>query len=187
IGSSPGAADMKFAVNGVEVTSGVTNNNDGTWTYAWPLASLVDGNYTIGATAVDALGNRSQPLTIQVKLARGAPLTPQNVIGGYNYVNPTGNGNGGSQVVELAWDANPEGSVTGYEVLRGATSVCGGQTSLATACIDTSPPSSGTTVYTVKTWYRDANNVAQSVSTTYSVTAPGAGSLPTTYGLVSSR
>src|SRR5205085_2751126 len=52
IGSAPGAADMKFSVNGVEVTTGVTNNNDGTWTYAWPLASLVDGNYTISATAV---------------------------------------------------------------------------------------------------------------------------------------
>src|SRR5438270_2836189 len=186
-GIAQGAADMKFSVNGVEVTSGVTNQGGGTWDFDWQFAGLVDGTYTIGATVVDALGNRSQPLTIQVKLARGAPLTPQNVIGGYNYVNPTGNGNGGSQVVELAWDANPEGSVTGYEVLRGATSVCGGQTSQATACIDTSPPSSGTTVYTVKTWYRDANNVAQSVSTTYSVTAPGAGALPTTYGLVSSR
>src|SRR5207244_3484671 len=28
-----GAADMKFSVNGVEVTSGVTNNNDGTWDF----------------------------------------------------------------------------------------------------------------------------------------------------------
>src|SRR5205807_3946022 len=112
--------------------------------------------YTIGATAVDALGNRSQPLTQQVKLARGAPLTPQNVIGGYNYVNPTGPANGGSLVVELQWDAGSEGSITGYEVLRGATSVCGGQTSLANTCIDTAAPSSGTTAYTVKTWYQDS-------------------------------
>jgi hypothetical protein len=108
------------------------------------------------------------------------------VVGGYNFVNPTGVGNGGYQVVELQWDANPEGSVTGYEVLRGATSVCGGQTNLANSCLDSSPPTtSGTvTTYTVKTWYRDANNAYQSVSTNYSVTAPGT-PIPTQYWLAS--
>src|SRR5436309_722722 len=85
IGTAPGAADMKFAVNGVEATSGVTNNNDGTWTYAWPLTGLNDGNYTVTATAVDALGNRSRPLSQQVKLARGSTLAPQNIQAGYNY------------------------------------------------------------------------------------------------------
>ena len=175
LGTSIGAADMKFSVNGIEVTSGVTNNNNGTWTYVWPIASLTDATYTIGAVAVDALGNRSQAVTVQVKLARSSTLTPQNVVGGYNYVNPTGaSGNppAGSLVVELEWDANPEGSVTGYEVLRGATSVCGGQTSLKNSCIDTSPPTSGTTAYTVKTWYRDAAGAMQFVSTNYNVTAP---------------
>jgi Tfp pilus assembly protein PilV len=181
-----GAADMKFSVNGVEVTSGVVNQGGGTWDFDWQIAGLLDGTYTIGATAIDALGNRGQPLTIQVRLARGAPLTAQSLVGGYNYVNPTGNGNGGSLVVELDWDANGEGSVTGYEVLRGATSVCGGQTSTATACIDTSPPTTGTTVYTVKTWYRDASNNMQSTSTTYSVTAPPA-NLGNLWGVVNTQ
>jgi Tfp pilus assembly protein PilV len=170
--TAAGAADMKFSVNGVEVTSGVTNNGNGTWDFNWQIAALVDGTYTIGATAVDALGNRGQQITLQVRLARGAPVTAQNVVGGYNYVGPPGVGNGGSQVVELAWDSNPEGSVTGYEVLKGATTVCGGQTSLATTCMDTSPAASGTTAYTVKTWYRDATDAMQSVTTSYSVTAP---------------
>jgi prepilin-type N-terminal cleavage/methylation domain-containing protein len=183
LGTSVGAADMKFSVNGVEVTSGVVNNNNGTWTYTWPIAALTDGNYTIGAVAVDALGNRSQPYTIQVTLARSSTLVPQNVAGGYNYVNPTGaSGNPppGALVVELQWDANPEGSVTGYEVLRGATSVCGGQSSLANSCIDTSPPTTGSTTYTVKTWYLNAAGTPQSVSTNYNVTAPAA-TVPTTY------
>jgi Tfp pilus assembly protein PilV len=184
LGTAAGAADMKFSVNGIEVTSGVTNNNNGSWSFDWPIASLTDGTYTIGATAVDALGNRSAPMTIQVRLARGAPLNPQNVAGGYNYVNPTGVGNGGSLVVELQWDANPEGSVTGYEVLKGATSVCGGQTSTANSCIDASPASSGSTTYTVKTWYRDASDTMQSASTSYAVTAPTS-TIPTLWSFTS--
>lgn len=177
LGRATGAADMKFSVNGLEVNaltcSCVVNNNDGSWTFDWQIAGLTDGTYTISATAVDALLNRSAPMSIQVRLARGATLAPQNVQGGYNYVNPPGVGNGGSLVVELQWDANPEGSVTGYEVLRGGTSVCGGQTNLATTCLDSSPPSGGSTVYTIKTWYLDSNDVQQSVSTTYTTTAPG--------------
>lgn len=175
-GFASGAADMKFTVNGVETTTGVTNNGNGSWTYDWQIAGLKDGSYTIGAIAVDALGNRSQPMTQQVTLSRGAPITPQGVVGGYNYVNPTGVGNGGSLVVELQWQPNAEGTVTGYEVLRGATSVCGGQTNLSTSCIDTSPTTTpgAVTTYTVKTWYLDSTNTAQSVSTTYNVTAPPA-------------
>jgi hypothetical protein len=188
-GYSVGAADMKFSVNGVDVTSGIANNGDGSWDYTWPISSLTDGTYTIGAVAVDVLGNRSQPYTIQVTLARSITLVPQNVAGGYNYVNPTGASGSpppGTLVVELQWDANPEGSVTGYEVLRGATSVCGGQTNLANSCIDTSPPSSGSTVYTVKTWYRDGAGAMQSVSTNYTVTAPAA-ALATTYWATNSN
>src|SRR3989442_134390 len=138
-----GPADMKFSVNGGEVASGVTNNGNGTWAYNWQIAGLVDGTYTIGATSIDALGNRGQQITLQVRLARGAPLTAQHLVGGYNYVNPTGVGNGGWQLVELAWDANPEGSVTGYEVDRGIWTVCGGQTSLTANCVDIFAPSSG--------------------------------------------
>src|SRR5207247_5078483 len=97
----------------------------------------------------------------------------QSVTGGYNYVNPTGVGNGGWLLVELQWDANPEGSVTGYEVDRSGFVWCGGQTSLTTSCIDLFPAGSGSTTYTIKTWYRDASNAYQSVSTPYTVTAPG--------------
>ena len=48
--------------------------------------------------------------------------------GAYNYIYIAGTK---TLVVELEWDANPEGSVTGYEVRRGIWWVCGGQTSLA--------------------------------------------------------
>jgi Tfp pilus assembly protein PilV len=174
--TSVGAADMKFTVEGVEQTSGVTGNGNGTWDFAWPISSLKDATYTIGAVAVDALGTRGAPRTMQVKLARGAPVAPANVTGGYNYVNPPGEPPPtGTQVVELEWDANPEGSVTGYSAEKGGSTVPGCGQSLSTSCIDQSPASSGDTTYTVKTHYTDGAGAAQSVSTNYTVTAPGAG------------
>lgn len=184
--SAPGAADVRFTVNGVEVTSGVTASGTGTWDYTWPISTLTDATYQIGAVAIDALGVRGQPQTIPVKLARAAAIAPANVTGGYNKVagitaNP--------YVVELAWDANPEGSVTGYQVYNpSGTSVCGGQTSLAITCLDPSPPTTGSGLaYTVKTWYRDGAGTLQSATTTKSVTPPTpATTVPTVYGYVNS-
>jgi hypothetical protein len=180
LGTSAGAADMKFTVNGAEQLSGTTNNGNGTWSFNWTVWSLPDGTYTIGAAAVDALGTRGQPRTMQVILSRSAPGALANLAGGYNYVNVAGTR---TLAAELAWDANPEGSVTGYQVLRGATSVCGSSTSLTRSCSDFSPASSGSSTYTVKTWYRDSAGAAQSISTTYAMTAPGVGTIPTLYGL----
>lgn len=178
LGTSAGSADMRFSVNGVEAASGVVNNNNnGTYTFTWPISSLRDATYTIGATAIDALGVRGPSRTMQVKLARAAPVTPTNIVGGYNYVWVAGVK---TLVVEGQWDANPEGTVTGYEVLRGATSVCGGPTNLSITCIDFNPASTGSTVYTFKTWYRDGAGASQSVQSVYAVTAPAL-PFPTTY------
>ncbi|HEX8160026.1 MAG TPA: hypothetical protein VF526_21815, partial [Solirubrobacteraceae bacterium] len=176
VATAQGAFDVKFSVDGVEKAAGVTNNGNGTWTFVWDITGLKDATYTIAAVALDALGTRGSPASIATKIAKGAPVTPTGVSGGYNYVNPPKTGPPTSAtVVELDWDANPEGSVTGYEVLRGATSVCGSQTSTATDCIDPGAPTSAGTVttYTVKTWYRDANNAMASVQSTINVTAPG--------------
>ncbi|MEA2390040.1 MAG: hypothetical protein QOK31_149 [Solirubrobacteraceae bacterium] len=180
VATAPGSADVRFSVNGAEASSGVVNNNNGTWTFSWPIGSLTDGTYAIAATAIDALGVRGQPRTLPVKLARGAPVAPANVRGGYNNVWVAG---AKTQAVELQWDANPEGAVTGYEVLRGGTSVCGGSTNLAITCIDLAAPSTGSTTYTVRTWYRDSAGSTQSVSQALAVTAPIASTLVATlYG-----
>jgi type II secretory pathway pseudopilin PulG len=167
LGTSSGSADMRFFVNNTEQLTGVTNNGNGTWSFNWSISQLPDGTYTIAAVAVDALGNRGPPRTIQVKLARTAPAPPANVTGGYNYINVSGTR---TLVAELGWDANIEGSVTGYEVDKGATVVC--SSSLSISCIDFSPASSGSTTYTVKTLYTDGAGNPGSVSTNYSVTAP---------------
>ena len=167
LGSATGAADMKFSINGVEQSSGVTNNGNGTWSFNWNITTLADGNYTISAAAIDALGTRGPPRSLTVKLARGPATAPQNVTGGYNYVYVSGVK---TLVVELGWDASPEGSVTGYEVRNGATVEC--SASLATDCIDLTAASSGSTTYQVRTNYTDSSGTAQFVSTNYTVTAP---------------
>lgn len=177
VGTSPGAADMKFAVDGVEQPTGVTGGG-GTWTFDWNVVPLKDGVYSISAVAIDALGVRGAPRVMQVRLARAAPTPPANITGGYNFVNI-----GGTQrtVVELMWDASPEGSVTGYEVTKpGGVVVCAA--SVATECMDANPATSGSTVYTIKTLYTDAVGNPQSISSTYNVTAPATGAaLPTQY------
>lgn len=180
-GSATGASDMRFTVDGVERSTGVINNGDNTWSLAWNITTLRDGVYTIGAVAIDGLGTRSSPALLQVRLARGAPVPVTNVMGGYNEVYDAG---AKKQVVELAWDASADGSVTGYEVLKGSTVVCAA--SLSTTCMDLSPASSGDTTYTVKTLYTTATGAAAAVSTPYTVTAPGTttttSTIDTTYG-----
>jgi Tfp pilus assembly protein PilV len=168
--TSVGAADMKFTVDGVARTTGVVANGDGTWTLNWNVTPLKDGVYMIGATAVDALGTHGDPQYIQVTLARGAPPPLTNVVGGYNDVYA---GGVKTRVVELAWDAAAEGSVTGYEVTKGMTTVC--SASLLTECMDLNAATSGDTTYTIKTLYTDAAGNPGSVSTDHTVSAPTGG------------
>ena len=176
--AAAGTADMKFTVNGADQTTGIVNNGNGTWNFNWNIAALKDGTYTVAAVAIDSLGTRGQPLSIQVTLNRNVPAPIANPAGGYNYVYVNGVK---TLVVEGTWDANTEGNVTGYELLRGTTSVCGGPTNLVPACMDLNPPTSGTSTYTIRTWYRDGAGSLQSIATSYPLTAPTTSSVPTHY------
>ena len=177
-GTSVGAADMRFSVNGAEQQSGSSSAGNGAWNFNWNISSLKDGVYTIGAVAIDALGTRGEPRTMQVTLNRGAPAPISNLAGGYNYVTVNGQK---KLVLEGTWDANTEGNIIGYEVLRGTTVVC--PTSLETSCADLNPNLSGASTYTVKTWYRDGAGTARNVATSFSVSPPAVASIPTTYHL----
>jgi hypothetical protein len=177
LGTAPGAANMKFFVEGGEQQTGVAGGN-GSWTLDWNITNVPDGVYTISAVAIDALGARGAPRLKQVRLARGVPTAPTNITGGYNYVWASGTK---TLAVELMWDASPDGSVTGYQVLKGGTVVC--QASLETTCLDLSPATAGTTTYTIKTLYTDGAGNPASIASTYDVTAPATGgsALPTQY------
>ena len=180
--TAPGAAEMRFFVDGVEQPPAtVTGPSGSSWTFDWNITSLKDGLYQISAVAIDALGARGAPRVMNVRLARNVPAPAANLTGGYNDVFAAGSK---TRVVELAWDASAEGSVTGYEVWKGATKVCAA--SLRTECMDLAPATSGSTTYTVKTLYTDGAGNPGSVSTTYTVTAPAGGgsAIPNKYGLV---
>jgi Tfp pilus assembly protein PilV len=193
--TSQGAYDMKFSVNGVGQTSGVTNNNNGTWDFAWPISSLKDGTYTIGATAVDAIGTRGQTRTLQIKLARTVATAPGGILAGYNdeiRYSSLGSSIGVTYpgIAELTWDGSPEGSVTGYSVsywgypVTSAYMVPGCTQSFKTSCIDWSYsnglPAGSVMSYSVNTHYTDAAGTARVASTRKDVTVPGT-RLPTQY------
>jgi Tfp pilus assembly protein PilV len=177
-GVSVGAADMRFIVNGAEQQSGAAAAGNGTWTFNWNIAALKDGTYSIGAVAIDALGTRGEPRSIQVTLNRGAPAPLANITGGYNYVTIGGKK---TLVLEGAWDANTEGNIIGYEVLRGTSVVC--PTSLDTSCVDRAPATTGTTNYSVRTWYRDGAGTARNITTIFTAYAPTFTSIATQYHL----
>ena len=176
-GVSIGAGDMRFTVNGAE-QSGATNAGGGAWTFNWNITTLKDGVYTVGAVALDPLGTRGEPRTVQVTLSRSAPAPITGLTGGYNYATI---GGAKTLILEGAWDANPEGNLIGYEVLRGSTVVC--PTSLATTCADVAPALTGSTTYSFKTWYRDGAGAAQFVVTSLAVPAPTIANIASQYHL----
>jgi hypothetical protein len=97
---------------------------------------------------------------------------------GYNDVYVAGSQ---TRVVELDWAPAPGGSISGYEVRKGATEVCAA--TLATHCIDFGPASSGTTVYTVRTIYANGGSHTRSQS----VDAPPPGGPASLLGLVGTK
>jgi len=142
-------ASVSFTVTTMGNTAGVVWSVDGSqrglasgsgtsWTFSWPISTLVDGDYVVGARAYDANGRLGRPVSITFRLNRNAPSTPLSFVGGRN----------GSQV-EAEWYAGSERDIVGYHVWRqsmtpaGAVQgplTCGG-TTLPTVlnCIDTSP------------------------------------------------
>ena len=137
----------------------------GNWTFAWNLGAVVkdtssssvnngkciagaysyDGVYDIGARVQDAGGLSAGPSSMAVSLNRCAPIPPPNM-------DATGRDTS-TPVVDIAWNANPEGDIAGYRVYKGAgtsaatpvcpASVTSGQViaiDAVTECTDSAPP-----------------------------------------------
>jgi hypothetical protein len=141
-------------------TQGDASGSGTAWTFQWPIgsatnpaqpldpATVLDGTYNIGARAFDQFGVTGASRTITMTLNRSIPRKPTGVDAGRN-----------NQVVEIAWQANPEHDIVGYQVYRRLTS--GGAATLVcpltqqTSCQDQSPPNQATLYYYVVALDRD--------------------------------
>ncbi|GAC1528409.1 MAG: hypothetical protein NVS2B6_16370 [Thermoleophilaceae bacterium] len=144
------ATALNWAVDGV--TQGAASGSGTSWSFAWPLASVYDGTYTVSAKAYDANGASAGARSMTVTLARQAPLAPAGFYGGHN-----------NSVVEFEWRANPERDIIGYNVYRAgspAVQVCSQVTT--TTCMDTNPPNAASITYFVKAVDAEFGEGAQS-------------------------
>jgi type II secretory pathway pseudopilin PulG len=89
-------------------------------TFSWTINEsaktiyVSDGTYQIAAQAVNSTGVIGPPISIPVRLIRGVPKAPTEIVGGFNTVYK---GGVATEVVELQWKANAERNVIGYRVL----------------------------------------------------------------------
>lgn len=120
------------------------------WQFDWPIKTLDDGAYVVGAEAYDAYGVSGPGRQETVVLNRFEPRAPKEVTGGRTKFG----------TVEIEWTANSERDIVGYQVFRvGAGSpICAlASQELKTFCTDESPPASGTLQYYVVAYDRDTS------------------------------
>jgi Tfp pilus assembly protein PilV len=142
------------------------------WTFDWSLGAPVkdtvstsinyqkciagnysyDGLYDVGARVQDAGGLSAGPTSMAVRLNRCAPIPPPNM-------DATGR-DATTPVIDVAWNANPEGDIVGYRVYKGtgsgaSTPVCPASVSsgqfigieAVTECTDMAPPAYAKSAY----------------------------------------
>jgi Tfp pilus assembly protein PilV len=134
-------------------------------TFSWTINESVqkiyvsDGTYQVAAQAVDSTGVIGPPISIPVRLIRGVPAAPSEIVGGFNTVFKSGVA---TEVAEFQWNANAERNVLGYRVIGPKKELICPESlealSTATSCIDFSllaeKPSER--AYTVVALYRNA-------------------------------
>lgn len=173
-----GTSAIIWALEGAKQEEFTPSSKATSITFSWTINEstkgiyVSDGTYQVSAEAVDSTGIIGPPISIPVRLIRGAPAAPKEVVGGFNTVYKSGVA---TEVGELQWKANTERNVLGYRVYSGSELLCpskGLETlSTATSCIDfkvTSKPAER--AYTIYALYRNAyEEVTQSSPTTLTI------------------
>jgi hypothetical protein len=141
-------------------------------TFSWPINEpplhpyVSDGTYQVAAQAVNSTGVIGPPISIPVRLIRGTPAAPKEIVGGFNTVYMSGVA---TEVVELQWKANAERNVIGYRVFGPATELICPETksletlSTATSCIDFLSTKPSERAYTVVALYRNYGEASEPV------------------------
>lgn len=139
----------------------VPSTKETTATFDWTINDAAqkiyvpDGTYQVSAQTVNSTGVIGPPISISVRLIRGVPKAPSEVVGGFDIAYTPA-------PVELQWKASSEKDVIGYRVYGPEPSkelICPASKetlSTATSCTDFKEPPEGT--YTVVALYRNAAN-----------------------------
>jgi type II secretory pathway pseudopilin PulG len=136
------------------------------WTINEPTQKIYvsDGTYQVAAQAVNSTGVIGPPISIPVRLIRGVPAAPKEIVGGFNTVYQNGVP---TEVAEFQWKANSERNVIGYRVLGPKKELICPESletlSTATSCIDpaTKPPEGTYSVAALYRNYAEANEPIQ--------------------------
>jgi prepilin-type N-terminal cleavage/methylation domain-containing protein len=105
--------------------SGDAGGGPNNWNFTWSLGSTVgklapltvdgtwvlDGAYTVQAQAKDSRGVAGEAKMVTVHVNRHPPAAPLGLAGGFNK-------RFGGGIVDMHWQAYPEGDLTGYTVSR---------------------------------------------------------------------
>jgi hypothetical protein len=136
------------------------------WTINEPVQKIYisDGTYQVAAQAVDATGVIGPPISIPVRLIRGTPAAPKEIVGGFNTVYRSAVA---TEVAEFQWKANTERNVIGYRVFGPKKELICPESlealSTSTSCVDfnllSEKPSER--AYTVVALYRDSGEAIQ--------------------------
>ncbi len=136
-------------------------------TFSWTITGVSDGTYQVAAQAVNSTGVIGPPISIPVRLIRGVPKAPNEIVGGFNTLYKSGAATEGA---EFQWKADTERNVIGYRVFGPKKELICPESleslSTTTSCIDLSllaeKPSER--VYSVVALYRNAGEEVQQSS-----------------------
>jgi hypothetical protein len=155
-----GTSKIIWSLEGAKQEEVTPASNAKSLEFSWTITGVSDGTYQVAAQAEDANHIIGPPVSIPVRLIRGAPPThPSGIMGGFNTVYLEKGGKPEeTKVVELRWKANTERNVIGYRVRNPSKNLICPESeatlSTATSCIDFKPLA-GT--YTVVALYRNAS------------------------------
>lgn len=138
-----GTSAVDWSLEGAKQEEITVSSKATSATFSWTINEAAqkiyvsDGTYEISAQTVNSTGVIGPPISISVRLIRGTPAAPKEIVGGFNTVYVSGTA---TEVAELQWKANSERDVIGYRVYGpNKALICPESSetlSTATSCID---------------------------------------------------
>lgn len=154
-----GASAIDWSLEGAKQEEIPVSSKETSKTFKWTINEeaekiyVSDGTYQVSAQTVNSTGVIGPPISISVRLIRGTPKAPGEIVGGFDTVLTP-------EAVELQWKGNSERDVIGYRAYANKELICpkNAETlSTATSCTDfTISKETSERTYSVVALYRNA-------------------------------